>query len=409
MSQLVGRSTEVAQAIEVVAGNKPELAVLIEGAPGIGKTVVLEAAIDAAASAGALVLQTRPREAEMRMPLLGLHDLLGPVIPDALRSLSAPQRSRLETALGIAAATDGADVDEGKLAVAVLHLLRGLAARRRVVLAIDDLQWLDASTAAVLDVALGRLREANVRLLATARHGTESGRLSIERLFRDRHVRLDLRGLALGELHRLIADRLERPLPRPTLVRIHEITRGNPLHALELARSLGTAEPGGGGLNAALPADVGALLRHRIEQLDQTAQQVVAVVALSPRPSNETVAASARDPHGRARSPRRCRARCGSARGHGPRPLARPSAGRQRRAAGPGPGRDEGRPSTARGRRAGRGRGGRPPVARDQPARRSRRRGARGSRKPRSRPGRNDRCHRPAGQDHPADARWATR
>ena len=293
MSQLVGRTTEVARAIEVAAGRTSELAVLIEGAPGIGKTVVLEAAIDAAAAGGALVLQTRPREAEMRMPLLGLQDLLRPVIPDALRSLPTAQRIRLEAALGIgsgADATDGTDVDEGKLAIAVLNLLRGLATRRRVVLAIDDLQWLDASTAAVLDVALGRLQEVDVRLLATARQGTASGRLSIERLFRDRHVRLDLRGLALGELHRLIADRLDRPMPRPTLVRIHEITRGNPFHALELARSLVSGGTQSGALNAALPADVGLLLRRRIEQLAPPAQEVVAVVALSPRPSNETVA-----------------------------------------------------------------------------------------------------------------------
>jgi DNA-binding CsgD family transcriptional regulator len=298
-SRLVGRTAEVARSVEVAAGNTPEVAVLIEGAPGIGKTVILQAAIDAAEAAGALVLQTRPSEAELRMPLLGLHDLLAPVIPDALPSLSPPQRARLEAALGMGSlkvgpgggdGADGSGVDEGQLGVAVLSLLRGLAVRRRVILAIDDLQWLDSSTAAVLDVALGRLREADVRLLATIREGAEAGRLSIERLFRDRHVRLALRGLGLGELHRLIADRLDRPLPRPALVRIHEITRGNPLHALELARSLGPGGTASGGLDAALPADVGVLLRHRIEALPVAAREVVVVAALSPRPSNETIA-----------------------------------------------------------------------------------------------------------------------
>ena len=302
-ARLVGRSAEVARAVEVVTGTSPEIAVLIEGAPGIGKTVVLQAAIDAAARSGALVLQTRPSEAELRMPLLGLHDLLSPLVPDALPSLSPPQRSRLEAALGIGSRADGtratdglavgsddSGVDEGQLGVAVLNLLRGLAGRRRVVLAIDDLQWLDSSTAAVLDVALGRLQEADVRVLATTREGAESGRLSIERLFRDRHVRLELRGLALGELHRLIADRLGRPVPRPALVRIHEITRGNPFHALELARSLGADGAASGGLDAALPSDVGALLRQRIEGLPEPTREVVAVVALSARPSNETVA-----------------------------------------------------------------------------------------------------------------------
>lgn len=298
-ARLVGRTVEVARSVEVATGKRPEIAVLIEGAPGIGKTVVLQSAIDAAARAGSLVLQTRPTEAEQRMPLLGLLDLLAPVIPAALPSLSPSQRGRLEAALGIGSrtdeadgsdATDGTGVDEGQLGIAVLNLLRGLAARRPVILAIDDLQWLDSSTAAVLDVALGRLRDADVRLLATIRQGAAPGRLSVERLFRDRHVHLELGGMALGELHRLIADRLGRPLPRPALVRIHEITRGNPLHALELARSLGPGGTASGGLNASLPADVGVLLRHRIEALPPTAREVVVVVALSPRPSNETVA-----------------------------------------------------------------------------------------------------------------------
>ena len=310
-TRLVGRTAEVARSVEVAAGTTPEVAVLIEGAPGIGKTVILQAAIDAAEAAGALVLQTRPGEAELRMPLLGLHDLLAPVIPEALPSLSPPQRARLEAALGIGSlpdgtdggdGTDGSGVDEGQLGVAVLNLLRGLAVRRRVILAIDDLQWLDSSTGAVLDVALGRLREADVRLLATIREGTEAGRLSVERLFRDRHVRVELRGLGLGELHRLIADRLDRPLPRPALVRIHEITRGNPFHALELARSLGPGGTRSGGLSAALPADVGVLLRHRIESLPETAREVVSVVALSPRPSNETVARTLEIPMARLES-----------------------------------------------------------------------------------------------------------
>ena len=50
------------------------------------------------------------------------------------------------------------------------------------------------------------------------------------------------------------------------------------------------ADLASGGLSEALPADVGILLRQRIENLPATARDVVAVVALSPRPSNETVA-----------------------------------------------------------------------------------------------------------------------
>ena len=291
MTELVGRTAEIAGSVDVATGKRPELAVLIEGAPGIGKTVVIEAAIAAARSAGARVLQARPSEVAARVPLLGLHDLFRQVVPEALGSLSSQHRSRLEAALGIEPRLELGAADEGHLAVAVLSALRTLAARRRVVLAIDDLQWLDSSTAAVLDVALGRLREGEVRVLATAREGTtDTSRLRVARLFRDSLLRFVLPGLTLGELHRLTTDRLGQPLPRPTLVRIHEVTRGNPYHALELSRVLGPADGTGEALRAALPADVGELLRGRIERLDPAAQEVVAVVALSTRPSNETVA-----------------------------------------------------------------------------------------------------------------------
>jgi DNA-binding CsgD family transcriptional regulator len=291
MTALVGRTTEVATSVEVATGDSPDVAVLIVGAPGIGKTVILDAATEAARSAGAVVLQTRPSETEARMGLLGLHDLLAPLVPDVLRSLAPPQRARLEAALGINSGPAGSTVDEGQLAIAVLSLLRGLAARQRVVIAIDDLQWLDPSTGAVLDVALGRLRDSDVRLLATAREGTaEDGRLQLERIYRDRLARLRLGGLALGDLHRLLADRLGRPVPRPTLVRIHEITRGNPYHALELARSLGNRGPIADILDTVHPSDVDVLLRRRIEQLGSRALDIVGAVALSSRPSNETVA-----------------------------------------------------------------------------------------------------------------------
>ena len=289
--RLVGRATELATAVEIATGASPDLAVFIEGSPGIGKTVVLDAAIAAARKAGSLVLETRPSEAEARMPLLGLHDLLRPVMPHALATLSRPHRSRLEAALGLGSGTDGEDADEGRLGVAVLNVLRALAVRQPVVIAIDDLQWLDSSTAAVMGVVLGRLRAGDLRLLATARLGAaDTTQLPVERLFRDRLARVVLGGLDLGELHRLLADRLGQPLPRPTLVRVHDITRGNPYHALELARSLGGSESAGVVLSTALPADVDGLLRDRLAQLEPTVRDVVAVVALSPRPSNETVA-----------------------------------------------------------------------------------------------------------------------
>lgn len=291
MSLLVGRTTEIEAAVEVVAGQANDVAVLIEGPPGIGKTVVLDAALDAARTTGALVLEARPSEAESRMPLLALHDLFDPVLAETVRTLPEAQRVRLEAAMGVGPSTEGDSPDEGRLAIAVMAGLRGLAVRRRLVIAIDDLQWLDPSTASVLEVALARLQRFDVRLIASAREDGDGDRpRPIERLYRDRLARIRLAGLTLGAMHRLLTERLGRSVPRPTLIRVHEISEGNPFHALELTRSLAGGERRGASLSDAVPADLGALLRGRILSLPGPSREVVDIVALSPRPSNETVA-----------------------------------------------------------------------------------------------------------------------
>lgn len=300
MIQLPGRSAEVAAAVEVATGAGTASAILIEGPAGIGKTVVLDAAVHAATQAGALVLVARPSEADAANAFLGLHDLLEPALPELMPSLAAPQRARIERALGLRPADDEDPLETGQLAIAIVAGLRALALRRRLVLAVDDLQWLDSSTASVLEVALARLGAADVRLLAAARDdGATAGRsaaehprierLPIERLFRDRILRVRLDGLSVGVLHRLLTDRLGRPVPRPTLIRVHAITEGNPLHALELARSLDAGGDVDGALDSALPTDIAALLRRRVERLPTATRELLAVVALSPRPSSETI------------------------------------------------------------------------------------------------------------------------
>jgi DNA-binding CsgD family transcriptional regulator len=286
---LIGRAAELAVAVEVVTGDSSERCVLVEGPAGIGKTVFLDATLEAAAAAGIVILLSRPTEAGARMALLGLHDLLEPVAAETLPALPPAQRDALAVALGLGlgGGGEGEAVDESLLAMAVVGVLRRLAGARRTLVAIDDLQWLDPSSASVLEVALSRLHD-DVRVVATRRDDEAGGRLPIERLYRDRLVHLRLGGLTLSALHRVLADRLTSPVARPMLIRIHRLSQGNPFHALELGRSL---EEGSSGdhLTATLPTDLGVLLRRRIERLPAAVRDVVAVVALTPRPSTGTI------------------------------------------------------------------------------------------------------------------------
>ena len=130
-------------------------------------------------------------------------------------------------------------VDPRALGVAVRNALQ-LLAENGLVVAIDDLQWLDASSAGALGFALRRLPEANMLLLWTRRLDAGTERSAVENaLDSDRidHVRVG--PLSVGAIQQLLRDRLSRTVSRPTLLRLHEASGGNPFYALELARALG--------------------------------------------------------------------------------------------------------------------------------------------------------------------------
>ena len=100
-----------------------------------------------------------------------------------------------------------------------------LAERGPVLLALDDVQWLDVSSAAVLSVALRRLGDEPVAVLGTMR--TEAGAVVPEALAGMPLERLTLEPLDLAAVHRLLRDRLGLELPRPQLARIHRAAGGN--------------------------------------------------------------------------------------------------------------------------------------------------------------------------------------
>ena len=145
--ELVGRETETgaAQAWVDLLGDGPA-ALVVRGDPGIGKTSLWAAASDLAAAAGALVLVSRPVEAEMPLGYAGLGDLLEPVADRVLTALTEPLAADLAAALLL---RDGsAPSDPLVVARATLAALRDLAVDSPVVLAVDDGQWLDPASRA---------------------------------------------------------------------------------------------------------------------------------------------------------------------------------------------------------------------------------------------------------------------
>ena len=209
-----------------------------EGEAGIGKSTLWREVLEAASERGLRVLSSRPAESERTLAHAGLGDLFEGALVDVLPALTAPRRRALEVALLVEDAT-GRPVDPRALGVAVRSALE-LLAEDGLVVAIDDLQWLDPSSASALGFALRRLPDADILLIWTRRLGAGEESSAVEdALEPDRIDRIRVGPLSIGAIHQLLHGRLSRTVARSTLLRLHEASGGNPFYALELARALG--------------------------------------------------------------------------------------------------------------------------------------------------------------------------
>jgi len=284
--EIVGREVELAaceRLLERVA--EGPAALVVEGEAGIGKTTVWRAGVDAAAGRGFAVLVCRPAEAEARLSYSGLGDLLGPVAAWVLPQLPKPQRFALEAAL-LERGGGGRPPDRRTVSVGVLTALRALAAARPVLLAVDDVQWLDAPTRRLLEYALRRVREDRMAVLVSVRTAAGAAGLPLElETFADsRREVVCLGPFSLAALHRLLSCRLGLSPPRPVLVRIHRAAAGNPFYALEIARLLGDGDAWLHG-SLPVPGQVKGLLAARLRRLPAATREALLVAACLSRPS----------------------------------------------------------------------------------------------------------------------------
>jgi AAA ATPase domain len=148
--EIVGRDEEIASVRAFVEGAAERPAALVlEGEPGVGKSTLWLAGVEHARAEGLNVLVARPAEAERGLAHVVLGDLLEGAVDDVLPRLPAPRRRALELSLLLGERGDRDDetVDERALAVATRTALELLADGQPVLVAIDDVQWLDESSA----------------------------------------------------------------------------------------------------------------------------------------------------------------------------------------------------------------------------------------------------------------------
>jgi hypothetical protein len=263
-------------------------ALLVEGEAGIGKTTLWSFGVEHARALGFLVLSARAAAAESVLAYTSLADLLSELDVAVFADLPNPQRIAMDRVLLRGAGDEDEATDPRAVAAGFLSVVERLADESSVLLAIDDLQWLDTSSRNVVAFAARRL-VGRVALLGTVRTDPESKAaaswLQLPRT--DAIGRIWVAPLSLGNLHVVISERLGLSLPRPTMVRIHEISGGNPFYALELARTIGHRA---GTVEMPLPGTLAELVRARIGYADAAAREAMLAAACVAAPTVELVA-----------------------------------------------------------------------------------------------------------------------
>ncbi|MFF4833116.1 ATP-binding protein [Streptomyces sp. NPDC001315] len=230
--ELFGRAKELATLDALVDGLPKEGgALVVRGAPGIGKSALLARAARQAERLGTTVITASGVEAETRLPFAGLYQLTRTMlgrVPD----LPPVQAEAMLGAFGMAEPSPAGGAPQSfMIALATLNLLSEEAGQAPVLLVVDDAQWLDSPTLDVLAFIARRLGAEPLGMLVGVRDG---------------HTTC-LDALALPELRLLplttadagaLLDAMEPQLQAPLRYRVLDAAAGNPLALIELPAAL---------------------------------------------------------------------------------------------------------------------------------------------------------------------------
>jgi DNA-binding CsgD family transcriptional regulator/tetratricopeptide (TPR) repeat protein len=270
--RLVGRQRErtVLERLLDTARSGHGAVLVVHGDPGVGKTALLEYAVEAGEDFR--IVRAAGFEGEMELDYAALQQLCSPLL-DLVERLPDPQREALDVAFGFSAGPASSPFLVG---LAVLGLLSEAAEQQPILCMVDDAQWLDGASARALAFVARRLLAERIAL-AFATREVGSGLTRFPQLRVDPLGRRDARTL----LESVLVARLDESV----LEQIIAETGGNPLALLELPRGLTPGQLAGGfGLPAALPLSTGIeqSFKRRLAQLPRDARRLLLLAAAEP-------------------------------------------------------------------------------------------------------------------------------
>ena len=230
---LFGRDAEaelLANALSAVVESGRAKMLLVRGAPGIGKSRVLEYVLERASQSDAFILHATAFESDAFRPFA--------IWIDSLRSL---QMNDVEEIFG------GSDVsNRDRLFAGLSDLIARESAARPVVLIFDNMHWCDDSSAAALHY-VARMNRMRPLLGVFAARGDElRDNAPLQQAMRGMRNDKLLQEIKLGPLpEAALSQLIEEQAPGTDSGRLSGECGGNPLLAIELARAENEGSSGG--------------------------------------------------------------------------------------------------------------------------------------------------------------------
>lgn len=277
---LVNRSRELDLLTGLLAraAEGTSAAVVVRGEPGIGKTALLDALSARAVTMGMPVARVTGVECEAPLGYAALHRLLLP-FPGLVERLPARQREALRSTFGLVA---GPPPDRFLVALGVLTLLAEAASQTRLLCIVDDAQWLDVESAAILGFVARRVQAEGIVMVFADRE------LSQEPQFPGL-PEIVISGLDDDDAAALLSVTTAGALSPDVVSRLIGEGGGNPLALIELVGELTQAQLAGEvSLPDPLPAagSLQQMFGRRLGRLSQGARLLLAAAAAEPTASD---------------------------------------------------------------------------------------------------------------------------